>query len=317
MTTLLDDPPVARAPAADLQTRMTACRVSFTWLGTSRALTHEQRAQAAEPFGAAEKFLSAGKKLIDTAHPSYRAVTAIRTQIGNYWRGLTLPYPEPGLRLIRQDRVTAFDEQLQTYRAALATAVTELDDRFHELQQQARRRLGSLFHAGDYPASLRDAFQVEWEFPALTPPDYLRQLNPELYERECARLQARFEQAVTLAEEAFTSEFSQLVSHLCERLSGNDDGSPKIFRDSAVTGLGDFFERFRSLSVRSNADLDRLIDQARQITRGLAPQELRDRPPLRQQIATELSAVQSRLDQLLVDRPRRHILRTSRTQESA
>lgn len=308
--------PPTSSPAQELRERMTACRVSFTWLGTSRALNTEQRAQAAEPFGAAEKFLSAGKKLFDTAHPTYRAVTAVRAQIVNCWRGLTLPYPEPGVRLIRQDRVTAFDAQLQQFQGDLATAVQELDEQFHDLKAQARRRLGTLFNPADYPSSLTDAFQVEWDFPAITPPDHLQQLSPELYERECARVQARFEHAVELAEEAFTGEFAHLVSHLCERLAGTTDGQPKIFRDSAVAGLQEFFDRFRTLSVRSSADLDRLVDQAQQVVRGVAPQQLRDNSRLRQQIATGLSAVQSHLDQLLVDRPRRNILRAPRTAEA-
>jgi len=32
----------------------------------------------------------------------------------------------------------------------------------------------------------------------------LRQINPELYEAECRRMQARFEEAVELAEQAKT-----------------------------------------------------------------------------------------------------------------
>ena len=309
------DPPPQSLPAEQLRDTMTACRLSFTWLGTSRALSSAQRAQAAEPFGAAEKFLSAGKKLIDTAHPTYRAVTAVRGQIIAYWKCLTLPYPEPGLRLIRQDRVSVFDDQLQRFRRELAVSVQQLDDQFEELKSQARRRLGALFDAADYPASLRDCFAVDWEFPAITPPDHLRQLNPELYERECQRLQARFEEAVVLAEEAFTTEFEHLVSHLCERLSGTTDGRPKVFRDSALTGLGEFFDRFRSLSVRSNAELDRLIEQAQRVVQGRSPQELRDNTALRQRLAAQLSGVQSGLDQLLVDRPRRNILRNGRTPE--
>jgi hypothetical protein len=44
-------------------------------------LTAEQRAEAAEPFGANAQFLSAGKKLIDTNHPAYKAVTAVRGKV--------------------------------------------------------------------------------------------------------------------------------------------------------------------------------------------------------------------------------------------
>jgi hypothetical protein len=53
------------------------------------------------------------------------------------------------------------------------------------------------------------------------------------------------------------------VAHLTERITGtNEDGSEKIFRDSAVDNLSDFFERFRSLNVRSNPQLDDLVTQA-------------------------------------------------------
>ena len=63
---------------------------------------------------------------------------------------------------------------------------------------------------------------------------------------------ARFEEAVRLAEQAFTEEFARLVAHLTERLSGvGEDGKPKVFRDSAVDNLAEFFDRFRALNVRS------------------------------------------------------------------
>ncbi len=63
------------------------------------------------------------------------------------------------------------------------------------------------------------------------------------------------------------------------------------------------------LNVNSNAQLDALVDQAQQVIRGVGPQTLRDNESLRQQVATQLSQVQSVLDGLLVDRPRRRILR--------
>ena len=42
---------------------------------------------------------------------------------------------------------------------------------------------------------------------------------------------------------------------------------------------------------------------------GVAPQELRDSGQLRKQVAQQLTSVQAALDGLMVDRPRRNILR--------
>jgi len=313
MSQLLEEEPKARrkttSPAQRLRSTMAAVRVSLSWLGVRKTLTREQKAQAADTFGAESEFLSAGKKLLDTRHPAYKAVNSIRSRIVSYWKGITLPFPEPGIRLIRQEDVESFDLQLATLKAELEEAVGQLNDEYAGLKSAARERLGRLFNAADYPESLLGLFEVQWDYPSVEPPSYLRQLSPELYKQECQRVAARFDEAVRLAEEAFTGELADLVSHLRERISGQEDGKPKVFRDSAVENLSDFFERFRKLSIGSNQQLDQLVEQAQEIMRGVKPERLRDSQSFRTHVAEELANVQMALDQLLVDRPRRNILR--------
>ena len=106
------------------------------------------------------------------------------------------------------------------------------------------------------------------------------------------------------------------MSHLTERLSGSEDGKPKVFRDSAVENLSEFFSRFSQLNVRSNVDLDNLVEQARRLLRGVAPQQLRDNAARRQQVASQLAGVQASLDGLMVDRPRRSIIRPSQRERT-
>jgi hypothetical protein len=312
---LLDQPAHSSTTAAQqLRSTTAAVRVSFTWFGVRKALTNEQKNQAAEPFGAEGEYLSARKKLLDTKHQAYKEVTGVRGKVSAYWKSLTLPFPEAGIRLIRQHEVEGFNRQMAGYRVELEAAVRRLDDHYAELQLAARRRLGDLFNPNDYPPALHGLFGVDWDYPNVEPPDYLMQLNPAIYEQERARVAARFEEAVQLAEQAFISEFAKLIEHLTERLSNNGDGERKIFRDSAITNVTDFFNRFRQVSVRSNQDLDALVEQAQRVVQGTDPQALRDSDGLRQHVAAQLSRVQAVLDGMLVDRPRRRIVRNQETQ---
>ncbi len=317
---LLEEPTMTETPiveAADrLRTTMAAVRVCFTWFGTHKTLSPEQKAQAAESFGAEGQYLTAGKKLLDSTHPAFKTVTAIRGRIVSFWKGISLPFPEPGLRLIRQNDIASFDVQMTTHRVELEEAVAQLDTHYGELRTAARNRLGSLFNPGDYPASLRGLFGIAWEFPSVEPPEYLSRLSPRLFEEECQRVTARFDEAAQLAEDAFVSKLNKLVSHLSERLSGQEVGRPKVFRDSAIANLREFFTRFQQLNVRSNADLDSLVEQARRLLRGVAPQQLRDNAARRQQVASQLAGVQASLDGLMVDRPRRSIIRPSQRERT-
>ncbi len=205
---------------------MAAARVSFTWMGTQKTLDRDQKARAAETFGAEGQYLSAGKKLVDTGHAAFRAVTAIRGKVDAYWKGLSLPFPEPGVRLIRHDAVEPFAAQMADFRTELDDAVANLDRHYGELKRAARDRLGSLFNPADYPETLVGLFGVEWAFPSVEPPDYLVQLAPGLYEAERARVAARFEEAVQLAEQAFLDEFARLVAHLDRADLGRGRGRP-------------------------------------------------------------------------------------------
>ncbi len=315
--TVSDIPLDTASPAQRLRRVAAAVRVHFTWWGVHKTLTAQQKEEVGAAYAADARFLTAGKKILDVRHEAFRRLTGLRTRAVNYWRGSTLPYTEPGVRLIRQSDIEGFVHTMEGFRDELAQAEADLNGVYDQIKADARRRLGRLYNPGDYPPEVRGLFNVEWDFPSVEPPSYLMRISPEIYQQEQARVAARFEEAVQLAEQAFVSEFAKLVAHLTERLGAGADGERKTFRDSAVNNIREFFERFTHLSLRSNDQLESLVEQARQVVQGVHPQDLRDNAALRQQITTQLAGVQAELDGLLVDQPRRRIIRAHPTTNGA
>lgn len=298
--------------ARRMRATMAAIKVVFTWLGTTKTLSTDQKTLAADAFGAEGTAISASKRLLDPKHPALAAVTKIKGRVTKFWKDNSLPFPEGGIRLIRHDQISEFDDTLNSFRSELDEAVIELEQHYDDMRSAARDRLGSLFNPSDYPTTLIGTFGIEHSFPAVEAPEYLRQLNPEVYRQECDRVQARFTEAVEQAEQMFFEQLAGLVDHLVERMSGTEDGKQKTFRDSTISNLTDFFSRFRDLNIGGNAELEELVQRAESIVNGVQPQQLRDNDMLRQHIATRMSTVQASLDGLLVDRPRRNILRRPR-----
>jgi hypothetical protein len=311
MTTLAvpDIPLDHESPAQRLRRKAAAVRVLLHWWGTHRALTPRQKEEFGAVAAADARFLTAGKRLVDVRHPAFRPLTALKTRIGSYWRGLSLPYVEPGVRLIKQSDVASFVHTMEGFRDELRQAEADLNAAYDEVKANARHRLGRLYNPDDYPAEIVNLFGVAWDFPSVQPPNYLMRIAPEVYDEERRRVAARFDEAVRLAEQAFATEFARLLSHLTGRLANGDNGQRQVFRDSVINNLVAFFDRFRELNVRSNPELDALVEQAQRLVRGVTPQGLRDSDALRQQIAADMARVRSQVEGLLTEVPRRRLVR--------
>jgi hypothetical protein len=179
---------------------------------------------------------------------------------------------------------------------------------YETIKIAAREKLGQLYNPADYPPTLEGMFSISWEYPPVEPPRYLMNFNPELYEREQSRIQQRFENAVAMAEEAFAEQLSDMVSHLIERLADNPDGTQKVFRTSSIENIKEFYENFRKMNVRSNPQLESLISQASNLVSGVSTQEIRTDKSLRQNLSAQMSTLQTALNDVIVDAPRRRIM---------
>ena len=294
--------------ANELRQTRGAVRVSFSWLGTQRKLSDAQTKQAADTFEASTDLVTASKKLIDTKNPTYKTLTAIKSQAAGYWRSMTLPYPQDGIRLIKQSDVEAFETRMRSFREQLKAAEANLQLEYDTLKNAAREKLGALFNSADYPASLEGVFDVKWEYPAVDAPNYLMTFNPELYEQEQRRIQTRFENAVVMAEDAFAERLQEMISHLIERLTDEPDGTRKVFKKSAIDNFKEFYDNFRHMNVRSNEQLEGLIKQANDLVAGVDVAELRDNKNARQTLSEQMSNVQGALDNMITNAPRRRVL---------
>lgn len=299
--------PTTQTAANELRSHMGAVKLSFTWVGTQRKLSDRQMQQAASSFNATTDLVTASKRLFDTKRESYRALTTLKSQASSYWRAMTLPFPQEGVRLIKQSDVAQFEEKMRDFQDRLSAAAATLQLEYEEIKQQAREQLGELYNPEDYPPSLEHMFSIRWEYPSIDAPDYLLQYNPDLYEKEQRRVQEKFETAVLMAEDAFAEKLQELVDHLIERLT-DADGGTKRFHKSVIENFQEFYDNFKHMNVRSNQELEALIKQAADITAGVDVKALRNQSTLRQNLTAQMTTVKAALNNLVTDAPTRRIV---------
>lgn len=295
-----------------LRDAVTATRVSFEWLSPRRKVGEAALHTMAAATGCDKvERLSATKRIIDSKHERVAAINALRRECRKWWQMNTLPYVETGTRLIPNARVEEFCNVMQDYRSQIATAAAALAAEFEGIKEQARDELGDLFDERDYPHAddVAGQFVISWTLPSVVPPNYLKELNPELYEAEVAKMQQRFEESVQLAEDAFTDEFAKLVTELSAQMSQEDFRFPA----QKLEKITAFVERFRGLSMGCGSDeLERLIGEFGQVAGGVSKERISDEETgeqFRGEVSEQLSGLTESLTSMLEARPTRRIRR--------
>ena len=288
--------------ADKLQNRSTAVRVRITWLRLSCAVDRNTVQAFADTQAAQADSLRATKTIIDRKHPIVKALTATRNEIQAYWHGMSLPYVENGVRLINRDTLAEFTERMNEFKTQLAEQGDALAAEFDSIIATARESLGSMFDANDYPRNVAESISLSWDFPSISPPNYLRQLDPELYAAEQSKVQRRFEEAVEMAETMFATDFAKLVEDLSSRLTDDNARFPQRKLDQIKA----FMDRFRTLSVGSSSQLDALVSDLDKLSSGVDKLNVKD-DAYRESLVKKLDTMGNDLGELIEKRPTRRL----------
>ena len=298
-------------PAEKLRNQFIGSTVGFRWFRGQRRVSSQHAHEVATTLDAADdRIVPPSKRLLDHRMPEVKQLVKLKNTALAEWRDRTLPYPERGIRLLRKSLLVAHEDAMKLLQSQIDEAAAQLENRRAEIIADAATKLGKTFNFADFPSSFVGAFQINLGYPSLHPDEALKYLNIAVYDTQNAMVAERFDQAVALAEQAFRDELAKLVARMCERLDGKlDKGKPKVFRDSLVTNLTDFFAQFKQLNVGSSDELDELVAKAQMAVKGVTPDKLRDNAQLQQSVRKQMLKIETKLTGAMVAKPTRKLMK--------
>ncbi len=243
-----------------------------------------------------------------------KELDAIKTLDGEVraWLGKrALPSPfRRGTYLIPLDLVEQVDAKIVEYqekRRFLTDAFLAVYDRSVE---DAKKRLNGLFDASDYPGDekVRATFYVDVRYLAFGVPEKLEGIRKDIFEREKQKAESQWKEASDEVRQALRAGLSDLVDHMVERLQGNGDGKPKVFRDSLVENMAEYLDLFDPRNVTDDDQLAHLVGRCRSVLDGVDASALRASDAIRTKVRDGMAQVQSVLDTMVIDRPARRIV---------
>lgn len=282
------------------------CLVKFstsTW--TARAKIPSKMLLNGSHASVDPRYVNATKKLVDGK--ALKDVESIRSEARAWLYSQSLPFPLEGAVFVPVAEVERIHAKLEGFKAAFDEAVERFCVEYPQLREAARSVLGDLYNSADYPSDVRHTFGLSWQFITLAPPSETQLLSPALVAKANADFQSLMAQASKEAVEALRARFAACVDHMADRLSGEEDGKPKIFRDSLVGNLHEFLDAFQGLNVCGDKDLEALVAKARGAVKGVSADDLRKQENVREHVASAMASITEKLDAMMVERPTRKV----------
>jgi hypothetical protein len=276
-------------------------------ISRQRKMCVRHRDEVAEHFGASRDAVGGSRKLYAPKQPEIKAIAAVLGSTRSLWEGMTYSYRK-GVRLLPKDRLPLWTTNFTKQQAKLATALCAADANYNSILAASRAHLGAeLFNRDDYPLSFRDSITIAWGTFNFEPSDELLKLAPQTYAREQERVRRSFEGAVAAFEEESRDQLLKLVESLLDKLKAAENGEKVVYTESATTNLREFFDRFGTLNIRSDAALTALVDQAKSALGNTSMQDLKKAEYRRKSLTSAFEAVSSKLESLITNAPTRSI----------
>lgn len=253
-----------------------------------------------------ENAIGTSKELIDSKE--YDAIVSLDNSIRATISGYALPaHFKAGIYLVPVSMIEEIDDMISKYKVQRENLVGEFLKTYKQSVKEAQTRLGGLFDANDYDSitDIADAFTVEYSYIDLGLPKNLGSINGEIFKREQQAFNDKMINAAEEIQQGLRQAFRDLIEHMAERLQPGEDGKKKIFRDSLITNLAEFMERFKSRNITDDDELATLVDKARELLKGKNAEILRDSEMFRQQVNAGLGEIKTALNGMVTDAPRR------------
>lgn len=236
------------------------------------------------------------------ARQDLRGLQKIATEARNWFKERTLPYGR-AQGLIPTTKYFAFMQDLGVYRLRFNEMKKEMLDNIETLLANAQIASGSLFDRNNYPslAELDDHIYFAIEVnpvPSSNDYDKLADLTPE-------ELEILKNEAVTTAQSRMQTAIADLfqrlaksLKHAATRLTDDDDGSPKIFRDSLVGNIMKAVDAAETLNIDNNDDVKKFSDAVKDLFDGISADDLRRDGKLRSETANKADELANKLSEM-------------------
>ena len=230
-----------------------------------------------------------------------------------YW---TLPAPtlKDGIYMVPVCNIKTIEDALIETRDECANVLVPAFEAVYEKNIAALRaklKDSGVFERLNIPtlASIKNRWGVTWQWSeVLTSADTLKGIDMQLFEKEMEKRKEMMDQAMEAGRAMLRAAMLEFTEHLVEQCRPSQKGEGKRrFSGSWLEKVDDFAAAFDARNITNDAQLKTLVLRAKEITRNVSPEDLRDDEVLRAKIKAQMEKLKTDIAAGMTDASKRAI----------
>ena len=222
------------------------------------------------------------------------AINKYAANFRNWLYAETLPWSNSGLRLIPTAKFFDFKQTLDKYKSEFETMVQDFVNDYPTRIAAQAFKLGSMFDRSEYPAAeeLSSKFNFSYCFsPVPEAGHFLVDLGDEMEKELKAEYERAYEDRVNTAMKDLWTRLKEHLDKIAERLTPDESGKNKIFRDSLVDNVLDLCGMLRDLNVTNDPNLEKARIEVEMLLSGVVAEDLRKSEEIRKDVRSEVQTI--------------------------
>lgn len=212
---------------------------------------------------------------------------------------MTLPWLDSGPRLLPTKSFLEYTQEMDRHRQQFEFLVDAFLNKYDTLIAAAAFKLGSLFDRDEY--LLRDAVARKFSFnldymPLPTAGDFRLDIEHEVQQQIVSQYEQRLTQQVAQAQQDAWDRMYETLTQIKDRLTLDENGKRKVFRDTTVTNAQELCEALTRLNVTNDPKLEAARQQLEDALSGVQPAELRKEEGERLVVLSKVNAILDSFD---------------------
>lgn len=206
----------------------------------------------------------------------------------------TLPWSDNGQRLLPIEHFIQYKERLGYFEEEYNGLVQDFLTNYPNLVDAASFQLGKLFERSEYPDAedIAGKFKFRYIFsPVPTSGDWRVNVGQQAREELDKHWQDAVNMRVNGAMKEAWSRLHDCLSHISERLTDDEQGNKKSFKNSLIGNAEELVDMLAVLNVTKDPELERARKQLADSIRNVEAKDLRESDGIRKDVKADVDAI--------------------------